>query len=112
MCFQRPQDQLFAQSVAEDIAFGPNNKGFSPDDVEALVAYAAERVGLDQRLSYLTAAGSKGLEFDSVVVVEPGAILDQGSGDLFVALTRATHELLLQKKILETQLSHLAESSL
>lgn len=48
---------------------------------------------LDQRLSYLTAAGSKGLEFDSVVVVEPGAILDQGSGDLFVALTRATHDL-------------------
>ena len=48
---------------------------------------------LDQRVSYLTAAGSKGLEFDSVVVVEPGEILEQGSGDLFVALTRATHDL-------------------
>ena len=48
---------------------------------------------LDQRVSYLTAAGSKGLEFDSVVVVEPRDILDQGSGDLFVALTRATHDL-------------------
>lgn len=48
---------------------------------------------LDQRVSYLTAAGSKGLEFDSVVVVEPREILDQGSGDLFVALTRATHDL-------------------
>lgn len=50
MCFQRPQEQLFANSVAEDIAFGPTNKGFSPDDVEALVAYAAERVGLDQQI--------------------------------------------------------------
>lgn len=48
---------------------------------------------LDQRVSYLTAAGSKGLEFDSVVVVEPSEILEQGSGDLFVALTRATHDL-------------------
>lgn len=48
---------------------------------------------LDQRVSYLTAAGSKGLEFDSVVVVEPREILNQGSGDLFVALTRATHDL-------------------
>ena len=48
---------------------------------------------LDQRVSYLTAAGSKGLEFDSVIVVEPGEILEQGSGDLFVALTRATHDL-------------------
>lgn len=62
MCFQRPQDQLFAQSVAEDIAFGPNNKGFSPDDVEALVAYAAERVGLDQQVlgaSPLTLSGGQ-----------------------------------------------------
>ena len=62
MCFQRPQDQLFAQSVAEDIAFGPTNKGFSPDDVEALVAYAAARVGLDQQVmdaSPLTLSGGQ-----------------------------------------------------
>lgn len=65
-----------------------------PDDQAQL--WRADESGasaLDQRVSYLTAAGSKGLEFDSVVVVEPGAILDQGSGDLFVALTRATHDL-------------------
>ena len=65
-----------------------------PDDQAQL--WHADESGasaLDQRVSYLTAAGSKGLEFDSVVVVEPGAILDQGSGDLFVALTRATHDL-------------------
>lgn len=62
MCFQRPQEQLFANSVAEDIAFGPSNKGFSPDDVEALVAYAAERVGLDQKVldaSPLTLSGGQ-----------------------------------------------------
>lgn len=62
MCFQRPQEQLFANSVAEDIAFGPSNKGFSPDDVEALVTYAAERVGLDQKVldaSPLTLSGGQ-----------------------------------------------------
>ena len=62
ICFQRPQDQLFAKSVAEDIAFGPSNKGFSPDDVEKLVAYAAERVGLDQQVldaSPLTLSGGQ-----------------------------------------------------
>ncbi len=62
MCFQRPQEQLFAQTVAEDIAFGPTNKGFSPDDVEVLVAYAAERVGLDQQVlgaSPLTLSGGQ-----------------------------------------------------
>ena len=65
-----------------------------PDDQAQL--WHADKSGasaLDQRVSYLTAAGSKGLEFDSVVVVEPGEILEQGSGDLFVALTRATHDL-------------------
>lgn len=65
-----------------------------PDDQAQL--WHADESGasaLDQRVSYLTAAGSKGLEFDSVVVVEPGEILEQGSGDLFVALTRATHDL-------------------
>ena len=64
-------------------------------DAQARLWHADESgaSALDQRVSYLTAAGSKGLEFDSVVVVEPGAILDQGSGDLFVALTRATHDL-------------------
>lgn len=64
-------------------------------DVQAQLWHADESgaSALDQRVSYLTAAGSKGLEFDSVVVVEPGEILEQGSGDLFVALTRATHDL-------------------
>ena len=64
-------------------------------DAEAQLWHADESgaSALDQRVSYLTAAGSKGLEFDSVVVVEPGEILEQGSGDLFVALTRATHDL-------------------
>ena len=64
-------------------------------DTQAQLWHADESgaSALDQRVSYLTAAGSKGLEFDSVVVVEPGEILEQGSGDLFVALTRATHDL-------------------
>ena len=64
-------------------------------DAQAQLWHADESgaSALDQRVSYLTAAGSKGLEFDSVVVVEPGEILKQGSGDLFVALTRATHDL-------------------
>ena len=74
-------------------------------DAQAQLWHADESgaSALDQRVSYLTAAGSKGLEFDSVVVVEPGAILDQGSGDLFVALTRATHDL---HAVTTTQLPH------
>ena len=47
---------------------------------------------LSERVSLLSAVASKGLEFDSVILVEPGEIAADGIGDLFVALTRATHD--------------------
>ena len=53
---------------------------------------------LDSRVSVLTVAEAKGLEFDQVIVVEPAAILadsPRGGHDLYVALTRATKELVV-----------------
>jgi hypothetical protein len=47
---------------------------------------------LSERVALLSANATKGLEFDSVVLVEPGEIMSDGIGDLFVALTRATHD--------------------
>jgi DNA helicase IV len=44
----------------------------------------------------LTPRGSKGLEFDDVIVVEPARILadeEQGAAALYVALTRSTQRL-------------------
>jgi hypothetical protein len=51
---------------------------------------------LDARIAVLTPTQSKGLEFDSVVVVDPGAIEQaspRGRADLYVALTRTTRRL-------------------
>jgi len=48
-------------------------------------------VGLDVPIPVLTPRGAKGLEFDVVIVVEPGLIT--GPSDLYVALTRATQRL-------------------
>jgi DNA helicase IV len=51
---------------------------------------------LDAPVAVLTVAEAKGLEFDAVVVVEPGAILGEsprGASDLYVALTRTTRRL-------------------
>ncbi|WP_034285687.1 HelD family protein [Schaalia suimastitidis] len=59
-------------------------------------AWGADTIGatsLTERVSLLSAGAAKGLEFDSVIVVEPSEILADGPGDLFVALTRATHDL-------------------
>jgi hypothetical protein len=51
---------------------------------------------LDAPIAVLTPAQAKGLEFDSVVVVDPGGIeqaAPRGRADLYVALTRTTRRL-------------------
>ena len=55
-------------------------------------------VTLDSPAVVLTARTAKGLEFDTVVVVEPGGIVaerSRGQHDLYVALTRATRRLVV-----------------
>lgn len=46
---QRPERQLFAQTVAEDVAFGPTNLGLSASAVENAVNAALELVGLSHK---------------------------------------------------------------
>lgn len=46
---QRPERQLFAQTVAEDVAFGPTNLGLSACDVASAVNAALELVGLSHK---------------------------------------------------------------
>jgi DNA helicase IV len=57
---------------------------------------SADSDTLSAPVSVLTVAGAKGLEFDTVVLVEPAAILAEsprGLNDLYVALTRPTQRL-------------------
>jgi DNA helicase IV len=54
--------------------------------------------GLTRDIAVITPQDAKGLEFDSVVVVDPAAILaasERGAGALYVAMTRATQRLTL-----------------
>ena len=46
---QQPERQLFAQTVAEDVAFGPTNLGLSTCDVTSAVNTALELVGLSYK---------------------------------------------------------------
>jgi DNA helicase IV len=53
---------------------------------------------LDSPVALLSVSQAKGLEFDRVVLVDPAGILAQspaGGHDLYVALTRATHRLIV-----------------
>jgi len=45
--FQNPDDQLFAPTVVEDVAFGPMNIGLSKDEVEKRVKESLEKVGME-----------------------------------------------------------------
>ncbi|WP_296887353.1 ATP-binding cassette domain-containing protein [uncultured Methanobrevibacter sp.] len=44
--FQNPDDQIFAPTVEEDVAFGPLNLGLSMEEVQNRVEDALERVGM------------------------------------------------------------------
>lgn len=47
MAFQYPESQLFAETVAEDIAFGPRNLGLAEDEVQRRVRTALLGVEMD-----------------------------------------------------------------
>ena len=47
IAFQYPEHQLFAQTVADDIAFGPRNAKLPPAEVDALVRYTMRLMRLD-----------------------------------------------------------------
>ena len=47
MVFQYPEYQLFADTVFEDVAFGPRNMKLEESEVKTRVTYAMQLVGLD-----------------------------------------------------------------
>ena len=47
LVFQYPEYQLFEETVAKDVAFGPNNLGLSAEETDVRVKEALHLVGLD-----------------------------------------------------------------
>ncbi len=50
MVFQFPEYQLFAETVREDIAYGPTNQGYDDNEIKAIVEDTAKLVGITSLL--------------------------------------------------------------
>lgn len=93
MVFQYPEHQLFAETVYEDIAFGPRNLGLGSDETDARVREAMKFVGLDfetfsrrspfslsgGQMRRVAIAGVIAMKPDYLILDEPSAGLDPGS---------------------------------
>ena len=103
--FQYPERQLFAETVAQDVAFGPRNLGLPQDEVARRVASSLARVGLDlatmgdkspfelsggqqRRVAF---AGVLAMEPEVLVLDEPMAGLDPAARRDFLGLIGRLH---------------------
>lgn len=113
LVFQDPDDQLFAATVAEDIAFGPRQLGLSATEIAERTATALTSVGLPDagpqhpaQLSYgerkrVALAGVLACRPEILVLDEPSSNLDPRARrqlvkilrDLPATLVVATHDL-------------------
>lgn len=106
MVFQYPEHQIFAETVYEDIAFGPRNRGFSEAEVDKQVREAMAFVGLDfetfarrspfqmsgGQMRRVAIAGVVAMNPDYLVLDEPSAGLDPRSRNAVFKEIMALHQ--------------------
>ncbi len=89
MVFQYPEYQLFEETVAKDVAFGPKNLGITGDELDETVKNAIEIVGLDYNklkdVSPFELSGGmkRRVAIAGVIAMKPGIlILDEPTAGL------------------------------
>ena len=77
--FQDPNDQLFAPTVKQDVAFGPLNLGYSTEKVKTIVETAMETVGItalaEKPPHFLSLGQKKRVALAGVLAMEPEVII-------------------------------------
>lgn len=85
--FQDPNDQLFAPTVKEDVAFGPMNLGLDYDEVEKRIKESLEMVGMagfeDKTPHHLSGGQQKRVAIAGIIAMRPEImILDEPTAGL------------------------------
>lgn len=106
LVFQYPEYQLFEETIAKDIAFGPKNLGLPAEEIDRRVRSAMAHVHLDydkyaQRSPFelsggqmrrVAIAGVLAMEPRYLILDEPAAGLDPRGRDRILGMVKALHE--------------------
>lgn len=105
LVFQYPEYQLFEDTVAKDIAFGPTNIGLSEEEINSSVQRAAKFVGLRDELlekspfdlsggekRRAAIAGVIAMDPEILILDEPCAGLDPMGRDVLLAQIHRYHQ--------------------
>ena len=106
LVFQYPEYQLFEETVAKDVAFGPHNLGLDEDEITKRVRDSLEIVGLDYeeikdsspfelsggQKRRVAIAGVLAMKPEYLIRDEPTAGLDPGGRDEILDLLKNLHE--------------------
>lgn len=104
--FQYPEHQLFEETVALDVAFGPKNLGLSKEEIDARVRDAMQSVSLDYetykdrsvfelsggQMRRVAIAGVLAMNPGTLILDEPCAGLDPRGRDEILGLIRTLHQ--------------------
>ncbi len=105
LVFQYPEYQLFEETVAKDIAFGPKNQGLSKEEIDQRVRYAMDCVHLDYdkynarspfelsggQMRRVAIAGVLAMKPSVLILDEPTAGLDPRGRDRILSMLEELH---------------------
>ncbi len=102
--FQYSEHQLFEETVAKDIAYGPKNMGLTGGELDARVKSAAESMGISHLLEKspfelsggqqrrVALAGVLAMDPEVLILDEPAAGLDPKGRDKILSLIKRYHK--------------------
>ena len=106
LLFQNPDDQLFCTLVEDEIAFGLENLGFPPEEIQERITFALEQVGLSgfesRQISSLSGGERQRVALAAVCAMRPQVLLldeptshldPQGTRDILSIVKQLNNEM-------------------